>query len=77
MDLKNTFDSLKDRAAGGIKQLGDGISGLLTKARKSRADSETGSDIFEKIEKLAKLRETGAITQEEFDAKKADLLSKI
>lgn len=70
-------DSLKDRAAGGIKQLGDGISGLLTKARKSRADSETGSDIFEKIEKLAKLRETGAITQEEFDAKKADLLSKI
>lgn len=70
-------DSLKDRAASGIKHLENGIGGLLSKAKKSRASSEAESDIFEKIEKLAKLREMGAITQEEFDTKKADLLAKI
>ena len=35
------------------------------------------TDPFEMIEKLHKLQEMGAISQEEFDAKKADLLSKI
>lgn len=35
------------------------------------------ADPFEMIEKLHKLQEMGAISQEEFDAKKADLLSKI
>jgi membrane protease subunit (stomatin/prohibitin family) len=39
--------------------------------------SETEEDIFLKIEKLKKLLDLGAITLEEFDRKKADLLSKI
>jgi hypothetical protein len=34
-------------------------------------------DNFVKIEKLAKLLESGAITKEEFSAKKAELLKKI
>ncbi len=34
-------------------------------------------DAFIKIEKLAKLKEIGAITQEEYDIKKAELLQKI
>ena len=37
----------------------------------------TQDDVLATIEKLAKLKEAGALTQEEFDAKKKDLLSKL
>jgi len=37
----------------------------------------TQDDILATIEKLAKLKEAGALTQEEFDIKKKDLLSKL
>jgi len=37
----------------------------------------TQEDVLATIEKLAKLKEAGALTQEEFDAKKKDLLSKL
>mgnify|MGYP000002857393 FL=1 len=72
--------SLKNRASSGIRHLGDGIGGILNKAKKSRTGTESSedeSDIFAKIEKLAKLRDMGALSQEEFDAKKAELLAKI
>lgn len=38
---------------------------------------QTQEDVLATIEKLAKLKEAGALTQEEFDAKKKDLLSKL
>ena len=41
------------------------------------AAEQTEDDVFAKIEKLAKLQEMGAITQEEFEAKKTELLAKI
>lgn len=70
--------SVKDRTMKGIKH---GINSIFTKGKKaSDEDSSTpeqGDDTFSKIEKLVKLRETGAITQEEYEAKKADLLSRI
>lgn len=34
-------------------------------------------DIFQKIEKLANLKNIGAITEEDFETKKSDLLSRI
>lgn len=37
----------------------------------------TQDEILASIEKLAKLKDAGALTQEEFDAKKKDLLSKL
>ncbi|MCI0714883.1 MAG: SPFH domain-containing protein [Chlorobi bacterium] len=37
----------------------------------------TQEDVLATIEKLAKLKEAGALTQEEFDEKKKDLLSKL
>ena len=37
----------------------------------------TQEDVLATIEKLAKLKDAGALTQEEFDAKKKDLLSKL
>jgi membrane protease subunit (stomatin/prohibitin family) len=38
---------------------------------------QSQEDILATIEKLAKLKDAGALTQEEFDAKKKDLLSKL
>lgn len=37
----------------------------------------TRDEALEQLEKLAKLRDSGAITQNEYDAKKAELLNKI
>ena len=37
----------------------------------------TMDEIFATIEKLAVLRDKGAITQEDFDTKKAELLARI
>lgn len=75
--------SVKDRTVSGIKNWGDGLSSIFTRGKKmnkktlSSSAAEQEDDIFFKIEKLAKLKEMGAITQEEYDAKKADLLSQI
>lgn len=38
---------------------------------------ESQEDILATIEKLAKLKDAGALTEEEFNAKKKDLLSKL
>ena len=38
---------------------------------------EKKEDIFEQLEKLAKLKEMGILTEEEFNTKKVDLLQKI
>jgi membrane protease subunit (stomatin/prohibitin family) len=40
-------------------------------------NQQSQEDVLATIEKLAKLKELGALTQEEFDAKKKDLLSKL
>ena len=70
--------SAKKRAVKSIKHVGNGISYLLPKGKKSSAPtSGQPDDVFTKIEKLAKLKETGALTQEEYDVKKAELLSQI
>lgn len=49
------------------------------KNKEKRDDVVVGSeeDIFEKIEKLAKLKSIGAITEEEFKEKKRELLTRI
>lgn len=75
--------SVKDRTTKGIKNIGDGISGIFAKEKRNDKGTSTSpaaeqeNDAFAKIEKLAKLKEMGAITQEEYDTKKADLLSQI
>lgn len=43
----------------------------------SGATKSSRDDVLDQLEKLAKLRDSGAITQEEFEAKKAILMSKI
>lgn len=75
--------SVKDRAVKGVKHFGDGISGIFAKGKKASKEaiasppSHQEEDAFIKLEKLAKLKDMGAITQEEYDTKKAELLSQI
>ena len=71
--------SIKGRAAKGMQDLKSGIGSVFAKGKKKKRDTAEPpeEDIFAKIEKLAKLQEMGAITQEEFEAKKAELLAKI
>ena len=56
--------NIVDKVSDGIKNVGNSISNLFT-------GKEDG---FEKIKKLKELLDMGAITQEEFDTKKAELL---
>ncbi len=70
---------VKEKLSQGVVSIKAGFTGLLNKKipfqkKSAPAPSE---DVFETIEKLAKLKEIGAITQEEFDAKKAELLAKL
>lgn len=59
----------------GKKMMGN-LSGLFDK-KKTVAPSTGNDEVFESIKKLSELKEAGIITQEEFEEKKAMLLSKI
>lgn len=90
LNIGNTDDSgdemekasVKDRAVKSIRNFGDGFSNFFGKGKKSdiqaaQSASDQNDDVFSKIEKLAKLKEMGAITVEEYDRKKAELLAQI
>ena len=57
------------------KKIGNNISSLFSKNKSD--NSSQNEDVFETIKKLSELKEQGIITQEEFDTKKAELLSQI
>jgi membrane protease subunit (stomatin/prohibitin family) len=63
-------------AAAGMA-IGQGMVGGIGGGATSGASAAPGEDAYAQIEKLHKLLTLGAITQSEFDAKKADLLSRI
>ena len=62
-----------------MQDLKSGLGSVFAKGKKKEDDAaeQTEDDVFAKIEKLVKLQEMGAITQEEFDAKKTELLERI
>lgn len=66
---------VKSKILNGGKKTINSISGIFSKLKKPAAEQDM--DVFETIKKLSELRECGAITQEEFDAKRAELLSKL
>lgn len=76
--VKNAVGSM----AQGMKGLGAGVSGFLSKRKEQAASQKetpanAAGEILATIEKLAALKETGVLTQEEFETKKAELLSKL
>ena len=75
-------ESIKDKISKGAKSLGDSLNNIIGKRddvedSNVSASRESEDDVFEKLEKLGRLRDSGIITQKEFEEKKKDLLSRI
>ena len=73
-------DSIDEAAAasGGMAGLGASMAlGQTMAANLAGGTAPTGEDAFQQIEKLHKLLQMGAITQAEFDGKKAALLARM
>lgn len=67
---------IKTKLAEGSKKTMDSISGFFSK-KKATPPETTKDDVLETIKKLAELKDSGVLTQEEFDSKKAELLAKL
>lgn len=76
LDTVDGSDSIKSRLAEDGKKVLGGISGIFSK-QKTGAAKQKSDDIFETISRLNELKAQGIITQEEFDAKKTELLSRL
>ncbi len=82
IDLNSDTDvveekDVKTKIVADGKKIGENISGLFNKKKKESPETATSEDPFETIKKLSELKDMGIISQEEFEAKKAELLSKI
>lgn len=66
---------VKAKIIEGGKKIGGNISELFGK--KKAEQSSEADDTFEALKKLSELKEMGIISQEEFESKKTELLSKI
>ena len=73
-DEPDELEDLKAKVVENGKKIGKNLSNLFGKKNK---ESETTEDPFEAIKKLSELKDMGIISQEEFDSKKTELLSKI
>ena len=71
------LEDLKSKVVEGGKKLGSNISNAFNRKKKTEESSVLVEDPFETIKKLSELKELGIISQEEFDIKKEELLSKI
>ncbi|MGN0544570.1 MAG: SHOCT domain-containing protein [Acutalibacteraceae bacterium] len=73
--LQKEISAVKDKVSQGIKSVGSGLSGLLNKKADGISGVEESYDEkIEKVKKLKNLLDIGAITQEEFDIKKKEIL---
>lgn len=79
-DYSNEPDELEDiktKVVENGKKIGNNISSVFNRKRKDEESSMPVEDPFETIKKLSELKDLGIISQEEFDIKKEELLSKI
>ena len=70
-ESKIDFSEIGNTVSQGIKNAGAGLSNFFSKKSKSASED----DNLDKIKKLKELLDIGAITQEEFDEKKKELLN--
>ena len=72
------IDNISKEAGDKIIQLiQQGIAGNISAQSQIKAPSFLQQDIIEKIKELAKLKDQGILSEDEFKAKKAELLSKL
>lgn len=71
--------NVKEKITQGVESVKSGFAGLMSKKNlfQKKTVEDPAEDVFATIEKLVKLKDMGAITQEEFDEKKTELLAKI
>ena len=67
---------LKTKIAEGGKKTLDNVTGFFAK-KKEAPTKQQNDDVLDTIKKLSELKDSGIITQEEFDAKKTELLAKL
>lgn len=73
---ETAMEEVKEKIIGSGKKTINSISGFFAK-KKPAATVQKDDDVFETIEKLSQLKDRGILTQEEFDTKKAELLSRL
>lgn len=83
------LNALKGKVTTKFKSAGSNLAGMFSKKKPSATDvsaekskdaspaAEKSNEIMANIEKLYNLKEKGILSQEEFDSKKAELLSRI
>lgn len=71
-----TETDVKEKILNTGKKSIENISGLFSKKKATEEKSES-DDILETIKKLADLKDSGILSNEEFESKKAELLSKL
>ena len=76
-DEPDELEDLKAKVVENSKKIGNNISNLFNKKKKDTEAPTQSEDPFEAIKKLAELKDMGIISQEEFDSKKVELLTKI
>ena len=74
--VESTVEDVKAKIMEGGKKTLNSISGFLSKKKPASAPKKD-SDVFETLNQLSELKDRGILTQEEFDAKKAELLSRL
>jgi hypothetical protein len=72
---EKSSDSPVDKAIGKAQELG--LTDKLAQIQRELGDKRRSEDVPDQIRKLAELREAGAITDEEFEEKKKDLLERM
>ena len=74
--VEPTSEDVKAKIVEGSKKTLNSISGFFAK-KKPAATVQKDEDVFGMLNKLSELKDRGILTQEEFDAKKAELLSRL
>lgn len=75
VEQSSKTNAIQNKISKRIQNVSNNFSGLFAKNAQNKKDSD--DDIISSIERLAKLKDTGIITQEEFEKKKLELLSRI
>lgn len=66
-------EEIKEKVSDKLKNAGHGVSGLIGKLGK-KDTNQIAEDPIEQVKRLKELLDIGAVTQEEFDAKKKEIL---
>lgn len=74
--VESPTENVKAKIVEGGKKTLNNISGFFAK-KKPTVTSQKDEDVFETISKLSELKERGILSQDEFDAKKTELLSRL